>query len=95
MITKMYTIHDIKAETFMVPFFQQNDETAKRLMTHSANNPEHFVGKNPADYTLFYIGEYEDNSGAITPALKIKNLGNGLEFVISRPVLMDKFDGAN
>lgn len=80
MKTKLFAIYDDKVEAFARPFFEQTTASAIRAFTEVANNPETAFYKHGADYTLFEIGEFDDNTGEITPLSHMANLGNALTF---------------
>lgn len=65
MIQNIYTVFDSKAKTYMQPFFVLNDSVAKRAMVNLLRDPEHQFSKNPEDYSLYHIGEYDDAAAAI------------------------------
>lgn len=65
MKTKMFTIHDAKAAAYNTPFFQPTHGLAERLFTDEANNPESAICKHPEDYTLFYLGELDQDTGTL------------------------------
>lgn len=78
MILNIFAIHDSKAEAYMTPFFMRNNGEALRGFMDSMENSESPFHKWPQDYTLFWIGVYDDETGIIehrTP----KSLGNGVE----------------
>ena len=79
----VYVVHDQKAEAYMSPFFMGTDAVAIRGFTDAVNNPDTPFGKHPSDYTLFCIGEYSEQNGAIEPCDK-RAIGNGVEFLISQ-----------
>ena len=60
MYQELYTVKDQKAETFYPPFVQQNEQVAIRTFSQLINDPNHPFGKNPEDYVLFKVGEYDD-----------------------------------
>ena len=74
----IYSIHDAKAKAFFSPVFMHAEGQCLREFTDACNDQEHPFGKNPQDYTLFYLGEYDDNTGEITPAQK-RSIANGVE----------------
>lgn len=79
MKANIYAVYDVKAAVYNHPFFVSTHGIATRGFTDMASNPETDIGKHPEDYTLFCIGEWDDNNGhieSITP----ENMGNGLEF---------------
>ena len=74
----IYSIHDSKAKAFFSPVFMHAEGQCLREFTDACNDPEHAFGRNPQDYTLFYLGDYDDNSREIIPATK-RSIANGVE----------------
>lgn len=64
---KVYTVYDQKSEAYLMPFFMQTNASAIRAITDLVNDPQHTFGKHPADYSLFLIGEFEDDQGILSP----------------------------
>jgi hypothetical protein len=84
MIQKAYAVYDTQVKAYLNPYYQHEDGAAIRMFRNACNDKTHAFGQNPADYTLFYIGTYEDKTGqhAAEPP---KSLGNGLEHQINEP----------
>ena len=80
MLYKVYTVYDTKAEIYMNPFFQKARGEAIRSFTNLANDESTTVGKYPADFVLFEIGEYDDSSGELISGVHT-SLGVALEYV--------------
>ncbi len=77
---KIFAINDIKAKAYFPPFYLPETEMAQRKFGDLINT-ETELSLHPADYTLFELGEWDDNTAEFT-LLEIKeNLGNGLEYV--------------
>lgn len=79
-MTRIYAIYDSKAVQFAPPFFVNNDEVAKRTLCHTFLN----VGRcpltdYPADFTLFALGEFDEDTGEILSFEAKQNLGTVLE----------------
>lgn len=86
----VYTIFDSASQAYMRPFFMQSDGQALRSFTDIAQDADHEIGKHPEDYSLYRIGTYDDQKGALHPedkeclataqevvaAAKEKSLGN-------------------
>lgn len=75
-----YCIVDSKGKFFNLPFFVRNVEIAKRSFSDLVRNPQTDIGRHPEDYTLFYVGKFDDSSGSLkgeTP----QSVCNGLEYV--------------
>lgn len=81
----LFTVHDVKAETFMPPFCVPSKGLAIRAFEDCVNSDEHHFGRHPADYTLFSLGHFDTDSGEIVLADR-QSVGNGIEFV--RPEYM-------
>lgn len=62
-----YSIYDSKAEAFLPPFLAANIATAKRLVLQAAVDPTHQFHQFAADYTLFEVGEWDENEGLLLP----------------------------
>lgn len=77
---EVFAVHDQKAEAFMMPFFQPNENLAIRGFSDACQNEKTPFGQHPQDYTLFKIGEYSDLKGEITP-ITLKVIGNGVEYL--------------
>lgn len=80
MIYDCFAIHDEKAEAFLPPFILPNEAMAKRVFADCINSDTHQFGQNPADYTLFRLGQFDDNSGQFLLERAKQSLGNGVEF---------------
>ena len=57
---KAYAIFDKLQTTFMTPMFQHNDGTALRMVQQAVNDKESYIYKNPQDYSLYLVGEWDD-----------------------------------
>ena len=67
----IYTIWDSKVQAFMRPMFLQSNGQALRIFSDMVNNrgeETNEFSKHPEDYSLFYIGSYNDSSGYISPS---------------------------
>lgn len=78
---KVYTVFDSKALVYMQPFYMRADGEAIRAFRMSIGKPGHTFSDYPADYTLFAIGEYDDDNGRFTQYDVFSNLGNGVQFL--------------
>lgn len=78
---KVFSIYDAKAEAFLPPWILPKRAQAIRIFTDCINSDDHQFGQNPADYTLFCIAEWDDNSGDYDTSSLKYSLGNGVEFI--------------
>ena len=63
---KIYAFFDRVSGLFSAPFVQLNDGTAVRYYKYTMSQAE-MVAKDTA---LYYLGEYNENTGEIKPAVK-------------------------
>ena len=75
---EIYTVFDVKAGVYLPPFFMHNEPMAVRQFSNMVTDPNHAFGKNPGDYTLFYLGTYDDSDATITP-VPSQAICNGIE----------------
>lgn len=69
---KIYAVFDSKAAFFGTPYFDQNDGSAIRNFSDAVNdgsNPNNMWNKHPEDFSLYFLGEYENTTGEIIPSL--------------------------
>lgn len=77
MTLKAYSIYDCKSYIWHSPFFMTNDGAALRACTDLANDTGTMIGRHPADYTLWCVGEFNDQDGLMAaqrPALHVVDL---------------------
>lgn len=67
MIQKVFSIRDIKGETYHSPFFKQTHGEAERDFRTVVNDDKSTINKYPADFDLWYVGEYDTNTGELIP----------------------------
>ncbi len=72
----IYAVYDSKAESYTPPFFEHAEGRALRTFADCCNDQGHQFGKHPEDYTIFRLGEYDDNTGTITQD-KISSVATG------------------
>lgn len=61
----IFTVYDSCAELFGQPFFTNTVGAAERIIGEAVNEAGHSFNKHPGDYTLFELGTYESDTGAI------------------------------
>lgn len=75
------SIHDAKAEAFLNPLVFQAKAQALRGFQDAVRNPEHEMHKHPEDYTMFFCGWFDPETGQLEPAQPILALANGVEML--------------
>ncbi len=97
MILKIFSVFDGKALAYIPPFFLPLTAVAVRTFADLVNDPKHQFSKHAEDYTLFELGEFDDNTGVITPAIAPIVIHNGLHLVQAKSAenqldLIDKYE---
>lgn len=81
---KIFTIFDSKADYYLPPFFARTNAEAIRTFSQAVNDSSHHIGQNHADFTLFYIGDYDETTGFVDGGRDDSrihhSLGNGVDF---------------
>lgn len=89
---KMFVIYDSKANAYMTPWFLHQDAMAQRAFSDCVNDQNHNFGKHPEDYTLFQIGQFDDQTAELNINEKPKTFGNGLTYIVQTKEQNDFFD---
>jgi len=76
-----YSVFDSKAKFFVKPFYCANDMVALRLFASAASDRALDIGKFPTDFSLFHVGEWDDDSGTFTQVSPLRNLGLAAQFI--------------
>lgn len=76
-----FSIYDSKAEAFIQPWYSQTLGTAIRSFEQAVNTSGHEFQKFSADYTLFHLGEFDQQTGRFTALATHVNLGLALTFL--------------
>lgn len=72
MVVKMFSVQDKKTGLFQSPFPAFNGGHAARLLYKQAKNPQGDFSMFPEDFSLYEVGEYDDQVGMVTcPAGKV------------------------
>lgn len=81
MILQAYAIRDIKAEAFNPPFYVATRGLAIRSFQEALNDSSHPFAKYPADFQLYFLGEYNDATGISTASGVPELVGTASDFV--------------
>lgn len=71
----MFSIHDKAIAAYSSPFYARAKGEAIRSFIDAVNDPKTPYHANPTDYSLFFMGEFDDGSGHI--------LGSGPENILT------------
>lgn len=77
---RLYSIRDIKTDSFEPPLASQNDETAKRLFSNIVKSVP-TMRNNPEDFNLHSSGTMCTETGLLYPAVSLQFICSGLSCV--------------
>lgn len=63
----MYSIRDTKAEVYYTPWYKNTHGEAERAFLELAEDGKSTINKHPEDFDLYFVGEYDDTTGKLTP----------------------------
>lgn len=98
MKSNVYSIYDSAAKAFTTPFFLPTDGMAIRAFQGNVNSKEdNNISLHPDQFTLYKIGEWDDQRGHVEALDKIVSLGVGITFVENKVTddQMQLFDTVN
>lgn len=80
MITKIFVVYDSKVEAYMQPQFYRSKGEALRAFEGACNQKDTQFNSHPEDFTLFYVGEYDDSTATIIQPKTPESLGVAIEY---------------
>lgn len=63
---EIFSIYDSAVEAYMPPFTQQSKGAAIRAFTDTVQDESTTLSRHPEDFTLFYIGSWDEATASIT-----------------------------
>jgi len=87
----MYSLFDNKIDAYGVPMAFRNEDEARKELAYFLENQDH-TKINPIDYEIFYIGEFDTNSGKYNLPEKPEHIINCKQ-IISHLEKATKIDG--
>jgi hypothetical protein len=77
---KAYAVKDIQSQLFTAPHFLMNDTVAIRSFEAATLDPSTQFNKYPGDFSMYYIGGYNIESGELTKE-EPKQIANASQFI--------------
>ncbi|QXP44270.1 MAG: nonstructural protein [Arizlama microvirus] len=81
MVLKVFSILDAKAKVYSNPFFMPQIGQALRGFGDLVNGEKSDVSKHPEDYSLYQVGEYDDEAGMFLDFSKPVYLAKAVDFL--------------
>jgi len=80
-ILEAYSVLDRAVKSFLQPFFVRARGEALRSFTEVVNTKDHQFNKHATDYTLYYVGRFDDASGMFETVEPVRCV-SGLEVLV-------------
>lgn len=77
---KIIAIRDTKAEYYLNPLCFKTIGEAERSFAEECNNPQSTMYKNPEDFGMYLLGEYDNAEGKIHHESQPKHLASAISF---------------
>lgn len=78
---KVFSVFDSKVGAYLTPFFSRSTGEAIRAFTQAANDSQTQFCKFAEDFTLFEIGEWDDQNSKFELLASHVSLGKAIEFI--------------
>lgn len=78
---QLFTVWDSAAQRYLEPFFAATVEVALRMFRSVVNTEGHQFNRFPEDYTLFHLGEFDQEDGRLSVEHAPHSLGVALTFI--------------
>lgn len=78
---KLFAVRDIKADSYGAPISVATRGLALRSFSDVCLDARSEIAKYPEDYSLHELGEYDPNSGVITPHPSPKHVASAVEMI--------------
>lgn len=83
---KLYVVYDSKSETYTNPTVNPARGQAIRSFSDAVNGGQGVIADHPADFTLFEIGEYDNQTGTVVIYDAKVTVANGLDLKVDTKV---------
>lgn len=82
MRTNVYAVYDVKAQAYATPFFMPSTGLAIRAFSEVATDQNSQLCKHAEDFSLYKIGEFDDNEGKLITLTNPEYLTRASDFKI-------------
>lgn len=75
----LFAARDAQMGGYLEPICALTEGMAMRSFRMAVETPEHQFAVNPQDYALFYLGEFDQDTGVLIPAEQVRQICTGLQ----------------
>lgn len=81
---RIYSVHDSKAKAYLNPFYARTSGEAIRAFQTECKNNQSPFSQYPADFTLYELGEFCENTASLITHANPIHLSNAAEFQVQQ-----------
>lgn len=81
---KIFSVFDEKGQVYRTPFYLVHKGEAMRSFGDLVNDPKTIINKHPEDYKLYFLGVFDDVSGAFLGKNTPEFIANASDFLIRK-----------
>jgi len=86
---KLFSVFDTKAQFYLQPFPETSTHAALRGFDVAVNEGKSTFSKFPDDFCLMELGEFDQQTGRLTPHVTPANLGSARTVLREQPRQME------
>lgn len=79
---QMFTVFDVKSDFYHNPFLARTKGEAIRMFSDTVQDDQSLFSKHPADFTLFHVGTFDNQTCEFEVFAAATPLGKALDFVV-------------
>lgn len=78
---KVFSIYDVRSDTYNVPFFFKATGEAVRAFKDLANDRNTMVARHSGDFKLVQVGTFDEATGELVSVSPVVSLGFGSDYL--------------
>lgn len=86
---QIFAVRDTAVEAFLAPFYMPSKGAAIRAFGDTVNDPQSGFNKHPQDFSLYFLGDFDEQTGIIAPASSPEHCVTGAD------VMHNPYNGEN
>lgn len=87
-----FAIFDLQVKTFMRPWLARTFGEAERVFGDAVRDPKGELGQHAGDYSLFKLGEFDDETGLLVAEPAPLHCQNATAYVEVLPPVTKRYD---
>jgi hypothetical protein len=90
-VVSLFSVFDSRSDSFCTPFFESNNDLAIRAVL-SLLREDSFIATFPHDFSLYHLGEFDYETGKLTPLDQPELILSSLDIVKEHKLIKEEFN---